>query len=833
VPFTDENVPVYMGDAAVSPEGLVAAHTEDGDDGESCDEADLVSSVDDDRDDDDGPPALEFDASERIPEVEEWEEPTVGNPDDWVAPPLKVEKGEPPFSEVDNPMRAGSYVLRPKFAKPPPKGNGKYMYHCVPTGATAVPPGEDGTRKDNGWTFHYNADVKTGAKGLSGVTHEDPFPTSRRGKLDKALLAKLGLTKTRMIEGDALFFYQLVMPMCDVSKSGIKDDPRSNYYVSRETFSNIYAAQLGAYGSYGHAFDPTTTVDHVRWDGTIIRDAVLGGCKGAFYRRFDLKSSQYDDVTAAAMSQTRWLQIKRVMKLNDNSASPKRGEEGYDPTYKYRMLPRTLVDNTNALTETASLDLGVDETTWPFQGFGEAKAGLITRVMNKPGVSKGGQEVLAIDRDRVLIRMWQPRHKLQQKIGGLTSDGQCEVLRTIRALKPMVQCEDAAPGVRQIFKDYPAQTFDNFFSGEGIMEHEEVGDRWPLLMTTARNRLPKVAPKYLCKEKTAGCKVAKAARSVDPITLVKGNRVHISFQSTSSCNFGSVNTFSQVKAYTATKMRGRGKNRYARVIEMNTGRFRYPNTYWVVDRLDHLIKMLGLHFQSWKYWHSPMQHYLAAAIITAFSMYQECADGGLENDWHLTKQLGYHEFCEKLAVQMCQYNPADRKYPGDDKMRVVTKEVRKKRRLSESPQAAAGPNITLPGSASFVDQTAKGRLVGSFAPLYPHLSSCTKVATKGGRQCQVCGMLAHTQCSHKDCGGVALHFFPQRGESAGKACYLEYHDRSYFGLAVCDAKLVGGNRKGFAPPNKKRKEQHAGAVAELDKWPAAPALVASACIPFV
>jgi hypothetical protein len=37
------------------------------------------------------------------------------------------------------------------------------------------------------------------------------------------------LTKERMQKGDALFFYQLLLPICDPSRSGVQDDPRKPF----------------------------------------------------------------------------------------------------------------------------------------------------------------------------------------------------------------------------------------------------------------------------------------------------------------------------------------------------------------------------------------------------------------------------------------------------------------------------------------------------------------------------------------------------------------------------------------------------------------------------
>ena len=49
-----------------------------------------------------------------------------------------------------------------------------------------------------------------------------------------------------------------------------------------------------------------------------------------------------------------------------------------------------ITSNTIALTKNGGLDLTAFETTWEHQGYGEAGAGVVTSVVGKPGVSKGG-----------------------------------------------------------------------------------------------------------------------------------------------------------------------------------------------------------------------------------------------------------------------------------------------------------------------------------------------------------------------------------------------------------------------------------------------------------
>ena len=58
----------------------------------------------------------------------------------------------------------------------------------------------------------------------------------------------------------------------------------------------------------------------------------------------------FDGDIANAMNHSRWLQIKRCIKLCDNDAAKKKGEEGYNPAYKYDYAWKALIHNINAFT---------------------------------------------------------------------------------------------------------------------------------------------------------------------------------------------------------------------------------------------------------------------------------------------------------------------------------------------------------------------------------------------------------------------------------------------------------------------------------------------------
>ena len=99
-------------------------------------------------------------------------------------------------------------------------------------------------------------------------------------------------------------FYQLLLPVCNPSKSGIDGDPRSPYYIDIERFTNMSKAQPGFGGSYGHNWRVVNASELVRFDGVIVRDGVVGSTNGAIYQRFQMGGCCYckeiDDVMTAS-----------------------------------------------------------------------------------------------------------------------------------------------------------------------------------------------------------------------------------------------------------------------------------------------------------------------------------------------------------------------------------------------------------------------------------------------------------------------------------------------------------------------------------------------------
>ena len=235
-----------------------------------------------------------------------------------------------------------------------------------------------------------NSSVRT------GTNKDDIVPEERRSVLDKELLIKMGLTEHRMKSQDALFFWQLIFPICDPLKSGIENDPQKAFYTLKVLHTNTYAVAEKKWGGcYGHNFTFVTEPEMVHWDGVLIRDGARGGTGGSIHIRWIQDDPDFDHVIANSMKYSRWLQIKAVIKLNDNRATSSTrgttGDDDYDPCAKYDLVFKCLVGNVNAIRKRAALDLCLDETTWANIGYsGEA----LYRIHGKPGVNKGGQMVI-------------------------------------------------------------------------------------------------------------------------------------------------------------------------------------------------------------------------------------------------------------------------------------------------------------------------------------------------------------------------------------------------------------------------------------------------------
>ena len=769
------------------------------------------------------------------------------HPDDWKPDNPKENKGEPSaFDKIDNPGGWTPFTFRPKFKRSKEGKVGEYLYHAMPTGVTPIPADTNGKRTCQGWEFHYKGwelppplrqpdDGDFSHVFRNGATRENMFPASRKGSVDMNILRKLGLARERMIQADgapdSLFFHQLLLPIHAIDKDKnqmpVPDDPRMPFYAPVSKWSNAYAVgelELGC--GYGHKFVNVTPAECVLWDGVVVMDGVRGGSKGAMMRRFDKRedNTAYDKYCDAAMTKTRWLEMKRVVKLCNNQRAPKRGQEGYDPAYKYDYLFKTVVHNVNAITKEADLDLCVDETTCAHQGYGEKDAGLCVGVKGKPHVTKGMQTVIATDVHRIRPRAYVHRHKKHRVLS--TKEGPNEIrLLWEDKLLPLVEPLHPLNPLRgrAIFSQKPHITCDNFFSGDDTLTYA-AAQGFGVTMTTRRDRLPgKIPSKYFHKEKTqTQTKRTKAARFMWPVFAEKeysGSRLQItSFQSTSSCNISHVNALNRLSLYSTTKEKGRGHHKRRWGIEMNESRELYLKTYGAVDRLDHLIHNCEMYYRSWKYWHSAMLHGKAMAVVVAYDIYLEVAAGILDRNLAV-RPVDFHRFREKLAIQMLTYCPKNRMYPGDEKFRVYTQIPRAKRPRMDAPSVASDYS-TRSGVDRNMLSDSRQRLCGFLDDLLQHERDMKALPRHTHRVCVACGKACYHYCSLCP-GSPPLHLFKPNGRQ--NTCFLHYHNTASFGAWKNDQVITGRKKKEWRYPDDSDLQQHSQDMTRLHLHAAASA----------
>jgi hypothetical protein len=115
----------------------------------------------------------------------------------------------------------------------------------MPAGAcTVLINAVTGKREEGGYEFFYKGckqENPTRENCRFSASREDLFPTDREVQLDVTFLKTIGLTKQRILECNALLFYQSILPIVDPAMSGIDGDTRIRYYKDVARITNMYA----------------------------------------------------------------------------------------------------------------------------------------------------------------------------------------------------------------------------------------------------------------------------------------------------------------------------------------------------------------------------------------------------------------------------------------------------------------------------------------------------------------------------------------------------------------------------------------------------------------
>lgn len=389
--------------------------------------------------------------------------------------------------------------------------------------------------------------------------------------------------------------------------------------------------------------------------------------------------------------------------------------------------------------------------------------------------------------------------------------------RTVTTTNCLTGKEYTVP-TKKIYSKLPHITADNHFSGENVMEY--IGKKgFGITTTCRRDRYPPGLKDFVHHEKVASTdKRTRVARFEQPIFAMRKvaasgedkayTRTLVSFQSTGATNFTGVNNLMSLRRYVQPKFRGNKNNKLAWATEQNEGRETYLNHYHGVDSMDHMIKNTGNRYTTWKFWHAPYQHALSMAIVASYDMYRECCSGELDENWKVKKPMTYAEFLLKLSEQLLTYDPANLRYPGDEKLRASTI-VPKKRRRNSKDMTASDESFPDTGVTTTNLRIAreKHRFCYSIGEIEDHFKHMVNVSN--AKICDACGLKTYWEC--KLCQ-APLCVFTNRTWT-GASCVFLYHKEEFFGLARSD--YVEVLKKGWTDGRVRTKQE---IQRELEAW---------------
>eukprot|EP00536_Pseudo-nitzschia_multiseries_P005353 jgi/Psemu1/12394/gm1.12394_g len=327
-------------------------------------------------------------------------------------------------------------------------------------------------------------------------TATELFPSNRKGSLDKEKLHRYGLTADRIREKNALFFYQLVLPLHYSSMSGVHGDKRKSFYPLVTSYINIYSNTKN--DGYGHQVERIRHDEIVHFNGVMFIHDVCGGSSNNIGSQWASDNCLYHKLLAEKIKDWRWREIEENLKLCNNCKEEFRVP--FNPANKFDLVYQTIVNNSNYLTKKACLNLVIDESTWAYYGYG----GELVNYLKNKMVTKGGQSVILMDTDRLRPRGILLRNNNYKYATCFTRRGQSEVYEL------MTKCVLPEIGPGKIWSEAPDVTIYNFFNGDAIFDWIG-GMGLSMTGTVARKCLPKgVTTRYFHKNPAPDYKKSKA-----------------------------------------------------------------------------------------------------------------------------------------------------------------------------------------------------------------------------------------------------------------------------------------------------------------------------------
>eukprot|EP00536_Pseudo-nitzschia_multiseries_P011590 jgi/Psemu1/29447/gm1.29447_g len=260
-------------------------------------------------------------------------------------------------------------AAKSSLGKPLPKFNwkkeGKYLHHQLPSGCTPV-PGEGTKRKFNNWDFYY-----------TGWIPEDDKPAySRRHVLPSmkgvAEYEEAQAARSNKREADSwrcpILLSAAAPPSDPVDEEADPSSKRKPFYSKVSRWSSNYANH--DHTGKGHYVGRITLKDVVRFDSIVFLHGVLDGMKENIFYRWVHSDALYSHKIKANLN------LNCNLKARVQMAECKQDMSTFNYAYKFDYIYEALVYNTWYFKEKAGDDLCMDESSWPYYGFGLVDLGV-------------------------------------------------------------------------------------------------------------------------------------------------------------------------------------------------------------------------------------------------------------------------------------------------------------------------------------------------------------------------------------------------------------------------------------------------------------------------
>ena len=103
-------------------------------------------------------------------------------------------------------------------------------------------------------------------------------------------------------------------------------------------------------------------------------------------------------------------------------------------------------------------------------------------------------------------------------------------------------------------------------------------------------------------------------------------------------------------------------------------------------------------------------------------------------------------------------------------------------------------------------------LCGNLTHLYMHIKSA-ETSNNHDNTCKVCGKLSYSRCS---ICGVYMNLISKRVQAAGRTCFFDCHNDTFFGFSCADSGLSKNKCKDWTCPSHAKKIENSSIINKLN-----------------